>query len=53
MNEPFYEFIVLDDAMRFEFESLGKRKLKKVILFSKTTVPNLYQNITIVWKQSA
>ncbi|MDZ7933794.1 MAG: hypothetical protein U5M51_02225 [Emticicia sp.] len=43
MEEPFYNFRILNDALRFEFESIGKRKLKKVILFSDTTIPNLYQ----------
>ncbi|MFY7912297.1 MAG: DUF6934 family protein [Emticicia sp.] len=43
MEEPFYDFRILNNALRFEFESVGKRKLKKVILFSDTTIPNLYQ----------
>lgn len=42
MDKPFYEFTILEDAFRFEFMSVGKRKIQKVVIFQKTSLPNYY-----------
>ena len=41
MNEPFYDFIVLDEAHRFEFMSIGTRCIQKAIIFYKTDYPDV------------
>ena len=43
MNQPFYSFSVQNEAHRFVFESTGKQKLQKVVLFSNTSEPDLFQ----------
>lgn len=42
MQHPFYEFSILDNAHRFEFESIGPRKIRKLVYFDKTDIPNFY-----------
>jgi hypothetical protein len=42
MDKPFYEFTILEDAFRFEFTSLGKRKIEKVVIFQHTNLENYY-----------
>jgi hypothetical protein len=42
MTHPFYDFTVLNEALRFEFDSVGKRIIPKVILFATTDLPNIY-----------
>lgn len=43
MNQPFYSFTIYEETRRFNFESIGKFTLEKVVLFSATSEPNLYQ----------
>jgi len=42
MNEPFYDFAVLDEAHRFDFLSIGRTAIHKVILYFTTEIPNFY-----------
>jgi hypothetical protein len=42
MDKPFYEFTILDDAFRFEFTSIGKNKIEKVVIFQKTNLKSYY-----------
>lgn len=42
MNEPFYDFTVLDEAHRFDFLSIGRTAIHKAIIYSSTPIPNLY-----------
>ncbi len=42
MDKPFYEFIILDEAYRFEFVSSGKRDIEKVIIFESTNLPGYF-----------
>jgi hypothetical protein len=43
MGKPVYPFtIVGDEALRFEFESLGPRTIPKVILIKSTGLPAIY-----------
>ena len=42
MDQPFYPFTFQQEALRFEFVSVGKREIKKAILYSATNIPNLY-----------
>lgn len=42
MKQPFYEFTILENACRFEFESVGIQKIRKIILYDKTDIPNFY-----------
>lgn len=42
MDQPFYEFSIFENAFRFEFESVGIHKIRKVILYDKTDIPHFY-----------
>lgn len=42
MNQPFYPFTVLDEAMRYEFVSYGKQTIHKTVIYFATDIPNLY-----------
>lgn len=42
MNQPFYEFTILDEAYRFEFMSRGKEDILKVISISKTDLSHIF-----------
>jgi hypothetical protein len=42
MDKPFYEFQILEAARRFEFESVGSRRIQKCILFQRTTIPDFF-----------
>lgn len=42
MNHPFYEFTILDNTLRFEFESVGQQNIRKVIFYDKTDIPDFY-----------
>ncbi|MCF0053884.1 hypothetical protein LXM25_27670 [Dyadobacter sp. LJ53] len=42
MNEPFYDFTVLDEAHRYDFLSIGRTAIHKAIVYSSTSIPNLY-----------
>lgn len=43
MNQPFYPFTIQNEANRFKFESVGKKTIQKIVLFSATSEPNLFQ----------
>ena len=48
MDKPFYDFKILDEALRFEFESVGGQKnIKKIIRYAETDIANLY-NLSMV-----
>ena len=48
MDKPTYELIVTEEALRFEFESVGKeRVVKKVIRYAETNISGLY-NLSLV-----
>ncbi|MEJ7740543.1 MAG: hypothetical protein WKF97_24260 [Chitinophagaceae bacterium] len=42
MNQPFYNFSILNQALRFDFLSVGKKVVPKSILYTKTEISNLY-----------
>ncbi len=42
MDQPFYEFSIFENAFRFEFDSIGIQKIRKVILYDKTDIPHFY-----------
>lgn len=42
MTHPFYDFTVYDEAHRFEFDSIGKKVIPKVIVLSSTDLPRIY-----------
>lgn len=42
MDQPFYQFSILDNAHRFDFVSEGNRSIKKSVIYFATTVPDLY-----------
>ncbi|WP_394992081.1 DUF6934 family protein [Emticicia sp.] len=46
MEQPFYEFQILDDAFRYEFFSTGKgQTIKKIIIYKKTDSTQFYNLI--------
>ena len=48
MDNPFYDFQVLDEAQQFDFESVNKqRTIKKIVRYSATNIENLY-NLSLV-----
>ncbi|MEA5459243.1 hypothetical protein VB796_09355 [Arcicella sp. LKC2W] len=47
MNQPFYDLTTLDNAQTFNFESIGKEKIKKKILYQSTSGENFY-NLALV-----
>jgi hypothetical protein len=42
MDKPFYDFEVRQEATRFEFTSVGKRAVRKIIAIQETTVPGFF-----------
>jgi len=42
MNEPFYDFTVLDQAHRFDFLSIGRTEIHKAIFYFTTELPDFY-----------
>jgi hypothetical protein len=42
MDKPFYDFVVLDEALRFEFVSMGKKQISKAVVYAETNIPRLY-----------
>lgn len=42
MTHPFYDFTVHNGAIRFEFVSVGHRVIRKVIIYQKLPLPDLY-----------
>jgi hypothetical protein len=42
MNKPFYEFEILEEALRFEFTSVGRRRILKAVVYAQTNMPTLY-----------
>jgi hypothetical protein len=42
MDKPFYEFEILENALRFEFLSIGDKIIPKVVAYYSTSVENLY-----------
>jgi hypothetical protein len=42
MNDPFYDFTVLDEAHRFDFLSIGRTAIHKAIVYNATQIPNVY-----------
>jgi len=47
MNQPFYDLTTLDNAQTFNFESIGKEKIQKKILYQSTSRENFY-NLALV-----
>lgn len=42
MDKPFYAFQIERDACQFSFVSSGPRPISKLVLYSATTIPDLY-----------
>lgn len=42
MDKPFYEFIILEDAYRYEFTSIGEKEIRKVIVYQQTDLPDFF-----------
>lgn len=42
MTHPFYDFTIYNESLRFEFDSVGKQTIRKVILYQKLPIPNIY-----------
>ena len=42
MDRPFYDFRILENAARFEFESVGKHTVRKVVLYLETSLSGVY-----------
>lgn len=42
MTHPFYDFTVHNEALWFEFDSVGKRTIRKIVLYQELPVPNVY-----------
>lgn len=42
MDQPFYNFSILDKACRFNFFSKGKVVIPKPVIFLQTNTPNLF-----------
>lgn len=42
MNQPFYEFTTSIEAQRFEFTSIGKQTVHKVVVVNITELPGIY-----------
>lgn len=42
MTHPFYDFTVHNEALRFEFDSIGHRAIRKIIVYHKLPFPNVY-----------
>lgn len=42
MNHPYYEFFIPDQEHRYDFVSVGKAVIRKVILFEKLDEENLF-----------
>lgn len=42
MDKPFYDFQILENARRFEFESVGFKRIRKTVVFGTTSFPEFY-----------
>lgn len=42
MNQPFYQFTSSLEAIRFEFDSIGKQIIPKVVIFNTKDLPGIY-----------
>lgn len=42
MNYPFYQFTLSGEALRYEFTSVGKQSISKVVIFSTTDLSGIY-----------
>lgn len=42
MNQPFYEFTTTVEALRYEFTSVGKQAILKVVIFNTTDLFGIY-----------
>jgi hypothetical protein len=42
MNQPFYNFTILNQALRFDFLSTGKNIISKSVIYTQTDVPGFY-----------
>lgn len=42
MNQPFYEFTKTIEALRYEFTSVGKHVIPKVVIFNTTDLSGIY-----------
>ena len=42
MNQPFYDYTILDEYKRYDFISIGEHIIKKTILFYKTQHVEIY-----------
>ena len=42
MTHPFYQFTTSTEALRFEFVSVGKQIIPKVVIFNATDLANIY-----------
>ncbi len=42
MNQPFYDYTILDEYKRYDFISIGEHIIKKTILFYKTPHVEIY-----------
>jgi hypothetical protein len=46
MDKPFYNFTIENEALRFEFLSIGNTIVRKIVLYEYTDVENMY-NLTL------
>lgn len=42
MTHPFYQFTSSVEALRFEFISIGKQSIPKIVIFTMTDLPGIY-----------
>lgn len=42
MNQPFYTFHTFNQALRFDFSSIGKSIIYKAVIYTKTDIPDFY-----------
>ena len=42
MDKPFYDFVILEDAFRYEFTSIGEKEILKVIVYQQTDLPDFF-----------
>ncbi len=46
MDKPFYNFTIANEALRFEFMSIGNTIIQKIVLYEHTDLDNMY-NLTL------
>ncbi|TKK66634.1 hypothetical protein FC093_16490 [Ilyomonas limi] len=42
MNQPFYTFYSSNQALLFDFSSIGKNIISKAVIYTRTDIPDLY-----------